>query len=1036
MAKMIDKKPSWKGEGKVWESLSTNLPEDNVVYNQREVNGREYDFCVMAENLGLVIIEVKGWDPNKIDVQGVDHIIVAGYDEPQTSPKKQARAYRFAILNKIVEKYNASPLVLDMVCYPFIAQEQYVKTKLDIVSEPEYTIFKEDIEDGKKLNEKIQHLFTLNKFIPHTDFSYDLMVRIRKQLEPEFKLGVVDNRNKPYSKLSIFPNSINKKIVQTVIDDYFGGVKQIVFVCEQTDFVSFLKLLNDSLKWHNVDFKKNNLKVGYEDGIEISKCKGAFSTFNISIYCTSNLRTITSEELVVIDGQCSEKQHEILAMLSTITSFNVEQYDIEHATTNRDILVEAGAGTGKTYSMVSRVAFLCNKQDEPVMNIADEVAMVTFTNDAAINMKKRLKQMFVNYFVLTGDERYLKYVEDIDRANISTIHKFAINILRGESLYTGLGTNFRISSNEYERGKAYDLFLSEFLEKKEEENINFSNELPIPVYDLKKKLMNIADRLFDKSINLEAIKSFEMGTVVENNIPYFNDLLLEVMFPAEARYMEMMHKSNDIDLRECLIELGKILSNGCEKLNDLKIRYLFIDEFQDTDDVQIEVFQKLQKSINAKCRLFVVGDLKQSIYRFRGAKLNAFQKLQNGKEVDWCHYRLNRNYRTDGRLLDLFDSIFSGMGAEGILPYMSGKDRLLSDVLTDRNENELFTELPCHGKDNDKILDLLNNTILDEKSKIEELCKTKELSKEERTIAILVRSNWQVDNVVSAASKKDINIEISTGGDLFQLPSTLDLYKLVLALSHNTNTAYLVNFIESNYINLKLDYQRLKVLSDDEKLNELINILNEFFSKRINKTWNELLEEVYSQPILFVLKKIFDALQPWDNYSMVRDKQRLYIANYDYLLEKMIKFSRIDALTLNQIIEYLGINILTGQKQLSRTLDSEEDGVHIICTTVHKSKGLEYGTVILPYTYEDICDTKKVKLEASYNDSKLAYIVLFNNGIRERNSNYNEDTEVDEQIAEEARILYVALTRTIGNCIWINNIDSKPSISWATLLEG
>lgn len=1036
MAKMIDKKPSWKGEGKVWESLSTNLPEDNVVYNQREVNGREYDFCVMAENLGLVIIEVKGWDPNKIDVQGVDHIIVAGYDEPQTSPKKQARAYRFAILNKIVEKYNASPLVLDMVCYPFIAQEQYVKTKLDIVSEPEYTIFKEDIEDGKKLNEKIQHLFTLNKFIPHTDFSYDLMVRIRKQLEPEFKLGVVDNRNKPYSKLSIFPNSINKKIIQTVIDDYFGGVKQIVFVCEQTDFVSFLKLLNDSLKWHNVDFKKNNLKVGYEDGIEISKCKGAFSTFNISIYCTPNLRTITSEELVVIDGQCSEKQHEILAMLSTITSFNVEQYDIEHATTNRDILVEAGAGTGKTYSMVSRVAFLCNKQDEPVMNIADEVAMVTFTNDAAINMKKRLKQMFVNYFVLTGYERYLKYVEEIDCANISTIHKFAINILRGESLYTGLGTNFRISSNEYERGKAYDLFLSEFLEKKEEENINFSNELPIPVYDLKKKLMNIADRLFDKSINLEAIKSFEMGTVVENNIPYFNDLLLEVMFPAEARYMEMMHKSNDIDLRECLIELGKILSNGCEKLNDLKIRYLFIDEFQDTDDVQIEVFQKLQKSINAKCRLFVVGDLKQSIYRFRGAKLNAFQKLQNGKEVDWCHYRLNRNYRTDGRLLDLFDSIFSGMGAEGILPYTSGKDRLLSDVLTDRNENELFTELPCHGKDNDKILDLLNNTILDEKSKIEELCKTKELSKEERTIAILVRSNWQVDNVVSAASKKDINIEISTGGDLFQLPSTLDLYKLVLALSHNTNIAYLVNFIESNYINLKLDYQRLKVLSDDEKLNELINILNEFFSKRINKTWNELLEEVYSQPILFVLKKIFDALQPWDNYSMVRDKQRLYIANYDYLLEKMIKFSRIDALTLNQIIEYLGINILTGQKQLSRTLDSEEDGVHIICTTVHKSKGLEYGTVILPYTYEDICDTKKVKLEASYNDSKLAYIVLFNNGIRERNSNYNEDTEVDEQIAEEARILYVALTRTIGNCIWINNIDSKPSISWATLLEG
>lgn len=316
------------------------------------------------------------------------------------------------------------------------------------------------------------------------------------------------------------------------------------------------------------------------------------------------------------------------------------------------------------------------------------------------------------------------------------------------------------------------------------------------------------------------------------------------------------------------------------------------------------------------------------------------------------------------------------------------------------------------------------------------MCKEKELSKEERTIAILVRSNWQVDNIVSAASKKDINIEISTGGDLFQLPSTLDLYKLVLALSHNTNTVYLINFIESNYINLKLDYQRLKDLSDDDKLNELIGILNEFFTQRMSMTWKELLEEVYSQPILFALKRIFDALQPWENYNMVRDRQRLYIANYDYLLERMIKFSRIDALTLNQIIEYLGINILTGQKQLSRTLDSKEDGVHVICTTIHKSKGLEYGTVILPYTYEDISDTKKVKLEASYNDSKLAYTVLFDNGIRERNSNYNEVTEVDEQISEEARILYVALTRTIRHCIWINNIDSTSSISWATLLEG
>ena len=97
--------------------------------------------------------------------------------------------------------------------------------------------------------------------------------------------------------------------------------------------------------------------------------------------------------------------------------------------------------------------------------------------------------------------------------------------MRGESLYTGLGTNFRITENEYKRGKIYDLFLGEFLEEKECKNANFVNELPIPIYDLKKKLMGIADRLFDKSINLEKIKTSEMGVTVDNNIPYFNELL-------------------------------------------------------------------------------------------------------------------------------------------------------------------------------------------------------------------------------------------------------------------------------------------------------------------------------------------------------------------------------------------------------------------------------------------------------------------------------------------------------------------------------
>ena len=84
--------------------------------------------------------------------------------------------------------------------------------------------------------------------------------------------------------------------------------------------------------------------------------------------------------------------------------------------------------------------------------------------------------------------------------------------------------------------------------------------------------MSIADRLFDKSINLEQIKTFEMGVTVDNNIPYFNELLTRVVFPAEALYLETLKDSNDIDLKESLIELEKILSGGCEKLENLHLK--------------------------------------------------------------------------------------------------------------------------------------------------------------------------------------------------------------------------------------------------------------------------------------------------------------------------------------------------------------------------------------------------------------------------------------------------------------------------------
>ncbi len=184
----------------------------------------------------------------------------------------------------------------------------------------------------------------------------------------------------------------------------------------------------------------------------------------------------------------------------------------------------------------------------------------------------------------------------------------------------------------------------------------------------------------------------------------------------------------------------------------------------------------------------------------------------------------------------MYDDIFSGMGAQNYLPYNQINDQLTSNVLTDIEEDQLLVSIPCHGKDEEKFMDTFVDIVKQQMSVLSSIIKKRSdegkepLSKEERTIAILVRSNWQIDRLVAAAKDRDIKINTKSGGDLFQLESTLDLYRLVLLLNNPSNPVYLVNFIESNYVALHLDYQKYQGMSDKERLDDLNRIMDEFFT--------------------------------------------------------------------------------------------------------------------------------------------------------------------------------------------------------------
>lgn len=235
MALMMDNKPTeYKGEALVWEKLSSLLPNDVVVYNHREVvDDREFDFALLIKNVGIMVIEVKGWQSQYIfDVKGPDEIVIQGESQIYGSPEKQARGYRFDWLNFLNDQFAISPVVLSMVCYPFISEKEYKDVRLDIVSSRDFTIFSDDLNSATKLGQKISNAFVKKKPLNSTPFDEKAMAIVRQHFEPSYKAkdDQIVEVSDAYSLLKVFNKELTEKDSDELIEMYFAGTKIVVFV--------------------------------------------------------------------------------------------------------------------------------------------------------------------------------------------------------------------------------------------------------------------------------------------------------------------------------------------------------------------------------------------------------------------------------------------------------------------------------------------------------------------------------------------------------------------------------------------------------------------------------------------------------------------------------------------------------------------------------------------------------------------------------------------------------------------------------------
>ena len=1053
------------GEAVFYDAASAFLNKNIIVYHNRDLVGLEFDFLLVIPQVGLCVIEVKGWhEQTVIDVQPTGTIVIQGKDHQlkNENPRKQALSYCYVLQNKIASMTGKHPLVFHMVCYPYLSRSFIEHRGFYANDELKLTLSKEDLESAPMLKTKLQTASGLFGARTVDTLDHSLLYHIRRIFEPEY---IEEPRNEsgedgmskseavyPYSIVAVMVKSDYNYTSQIdrLVESYAHGTKVFAIFSSEKAAAYALNRLQTTLDSKVLSIDGRHLKMSARP----EKLSGnAVMIFNWNSYVTTDASSFSHiRDAWIVDGQCGTEESILLKTLDQMGLFNEQQFLVEHAPIAENILVRAGAGTGKTAVMIDRISYLVYKHQLTAVELADCVLMITFTNDAAENMQDRLKQRFQDYYLLTGKSEYLEMIAGIGHMQISTIHSYAKNIISRLGTTVGYGQKLQIEAGQYNRDTMLANALENYIEEQVKQDPDYISKLGLPIYELRKKLSSFGMSLENKSVDLADISLEQFGECESN--PVLHELLIRVIQSAEIEYSAFLADNNRIFLGKLIPALSKVIAVAPERLKvglNTQTRYMFIDEFQDTDDVQIDVLYKLAKVLNYS--LFAVGDVKQCIYRFRGAEEMAFDKLKRmDPSASWNVFHLIHNYRTDRELLVAYARNFEAWGSRGYLAYKANQDSLDNPVKSNgglalgkyyRKVIIASAEerLPTLFKEIEYLSTRLRAKI---RSKIP-------MTSDERTIAVLVRENWQAQEVVLYGREKEgIMIETAVGGELFSSMPALEMLTLLQTLAIGS-LPVLNKFAQSNFIGCELNKEviystghkglRYSRTAQIEYITRLIDAqLSSSAQKLGGHSYDSLASirhALRTMPILQVMHQLYTQLAPWDRYG-ADDKERseYYRMNVDALFELLTRNGSIDGITLNSLMAYIGNCVFSRYNQECRYPPKDDKGIRILCTTVHKAKGLEYGYVILPYTSFKIDGFKKSGMDISVlENGNIGYNFNYADGKNIHNTNFNRAEESQERKREETRILYVAMTRAEHGFTWLEESGSRIQASWKALLN-
>lgn len=459
---------------------------------------------------------------------------------------------------------------------------------------------------------------------------------------------------------------------------------------------------------------------------------------------------------------------------------------------------------------------------------------------------------------------------------------------------------------------------------------------------------------------------------------------------------------------------GRKTTDYFNELLGIDIKYLLIDEFQDTSVLQ---WKLLKPVINNTQHTIIVGDEKQSIYGWRGGEKELFAGLENiiTAEVD----TLNTCYRSDGRILDFVNSFFANLHQDWIY-----KD---VDVLPDRGESG-YVQLLLGGRSSisyfekdienagsaqkkKQLENILNTVVKDLKAEIaEEIAEHKDGL---GNAAVIARRGKDLDEIAEELDKRNIKYIRGSSNSIVEHEAVKPLYSLLKYL-YAGDYLSLLKFLRSDLV--RINHSILKyLLKNKGKVENVLADEGEIEKNEIEKLIGDIkkLKEMNYQELIHHL---FNRMGLFTIYQ----EQASALKNIYFFYNLLNQFN-----SLNLLIEYIEEN--KDSEELQQLGIEDQDAVKL--STIHKAKGLSFDSVFYYFS---------PKLNGSYNRNSIKIYLDFDDSYGDveeyllTNSKYNFILESlaynfieeknEKELMEEINNDYVAMTRAVNNLfIYIEN---------------